>query len=515
MADIFGTPGPDVLPGTPDDDFIVGLDGDDTIDAGDGNDTAQGGNHNDTLDGGAGDDVLVGGTGDDIILGGTGDDTFSAGTGTDNVYGGDGNDIGSGGEGNDVIYGGAGNDVMYGENETETRNGLTGNDTIFGEDGDDLMRGGYGDDYLDGGSGSDRASYYAIAGAVYVDLRIQNVAQNTGSAGWDTLVSIENLAGTEFADTLIGNQNANWFWSHGGADTITANAGDDTIWIPYGDGANVNGGQGVDVISFRGRVDPDLIDTTGVTFTVGNGTQDTGRGLVTTTSVEGAEGSEFNDTINGNGQENLLSGFIGDDIVNGGGGDDTIYGDHALREVGESVGTYEYDDPSYAGNDTLNGGAGEDLIYGNGGNDTIDGGAGIDTISGGAGADVIIGGSGADTFVYLSASESSSTSFDTLLNSNFNGQDIIDLPNAVTSYATLTGGTLDAATFDADLASIMSTILSAGRAVLYTATAGSYAGQHFLVVDGDGVFGYTAGSDFVFLLDGSVNLTKITIDDFI
>lgn len=515
MADIFGTPGNDVLPGTPDDDFIAGLDGDDTIDGGDGFDILQGGNGNDTLYGGADDDSLAGNAGDDTIDAGTGDDAFSGGTGNDIIYAGDGADAGSGGEGNDVIYGGAGNDILYGENETETRNGLTGNDTVYGGDGDDLIRGGYGDDYIDGGSGSDRASYYALNGGVRVDLRIQGTAQNTISGGWDTLVGIENLAGTEFADTLIGNQNANWIWSHGGADQITTNAGDDTIWIPYGDGANINGGQGFDVISFRGRVDASGTDTGGITFTVGNGTQDIGRGSITTTSIEGAEGSEFDDVITGNGSANQLSGFLGNDIVNGGGGDDVIYGDRAIREVGETPGNYDYDnDPAYVGNDILNGGAGEDLIYGDAGNDTIDGGAGADTIIGGAGADFIVGGGGADTFVYLSASESSSTMFDTLSGSNFNGQDLIDLPTAVTSYATLTGGTLDAATFDSDLGSAMSGILSAGRAVLYTATSGSFAGEHFLIVDGDGIAGYTAGADFVFLIEDS-NVAKVGIDDFI
>jgi len=35
-----------------------------------------------------------------------------------------------------------------------------------------------------------------------------------------------------------------------------------------------------------------------------------------------------------------------------------------------------------------------------------------------------------------------------------------------------------------------------------------------LVVDGDGAFGYTAGADYVFFIEGS-NVNKITIDDFI
>lgn len=495
MADIFGTPGDDILPGTPDDDLIVGLDGNDTIDAGDGDDQAQGG---------GGDDTITTGNGDDIGQGGTGTDTLDLG---------DGADFGFGGEGDDTIYGGAGNDNLFGESTTETRNGVTGNDHLFGGDGDDFLRGGLGDDYLDGGSGSDRASYYALPGAVYVDLRIQGTAQNTLAGGWDTLVNIENVAGSEFADTLIGNETANWMWSHGGADVIDGNAGDDTFWIPSGDGATVNGGQGFDVISFRGRVDDLGTDTGGVTYSIGNGTQDIGRGLVTSQSIEGAEGSEFNDTLNGNNRDNQISGFSGSDVLNGGGGDDYIRGDIAIREVGEIA--FDYNDPGFdQGADIIDGGAGQDLIYGDGGNDTINGGSGADTIIGGAGADIIDGGSGADTFVYASASESSGVNFDTLSGSNFNHQDLIDLPTAVTSYATLAGGTLDLATFDADLGAVMSTILTAGRAVLYTATSGSFAGQNFLIVDGDGIAGYTAGADFVFLIEDT-NVTKITIDDFI
>jgi len=505
------------FPGTPGDDFLVGTNDADTITGFAGNDELIGNGGDDVIDAGEGDDFASGGQGNDTIYTRDGDDNANGGVGADFIDLGAGTDFAFGGEGDDTIYGGAGNDNLFGESTIETRNGVTGNDQLYGGDGDDFLRGGLGDDYLDGGSGSDRASYYALAGAVYVDLRIQGTAQNTLAGGWDTLVNIENVAGSEFADTLIGNQNANWMWSHGGADVINGNAGDDTFWISSGDGAVVSGGQGFDIISFRGRVDEIGGDTGGVTYTVGNGTQDIGRGLVTSNSIEGAEGSEFNDTISGNNADNRLSGWTGDDVVNGGGGDDLIYGDHSISEVGENPVTYNYDDPTVftPGNDTLNGGSGEDLIYGNGGDDTIDGGAGADTIVGGLGADFIVGGAGADTFVYTSAAESSSTPFDTLSAANFNGQDIIDLTTAVTSYATLTGGTLDAATFDADLGAAMSTILSAGRAVLYTATAGSYAGQHFLVVDGDGVFGYTAGADFVFLLEGSINLTKITIDDFI
>jgi len=502
MPDIFGTPGNDVIPGTADDDFIFADAGDDTVNAGDGADQVEGWDGNDTLYGEGGDDFVFGGEGDDYIDAG------------------DGHDQAAGNEGNDEVHGGAGNDNLFGELTNETRAGVVGNDALYGEDGDDFLRGGLGDDYLDGGSGSDRASYYALPGSVHVDLRIQGSAQNTLAGGWDTLVNVENVAGSEFADVLIGNHNANWVWSHGGADTITANAGDDTIWIPEGDGAIVNGGQGVDVISFRGRVDEtgSGTDTAGIVFSLAlNGAQDIGRGFVTAISIEGAEGSEYDDTITGNNKDNQLSGFMGDDTVNGGGGDDLIYGDHSIREVGENPLTYNYDDPAIFthGNDTLSGGNGDDLIYGNGGDDVIEGGNGVDTIIGGAGADSIDGGGGDDTFVYDAASESSGTTFDTIIEANFHNRDLFDLPVAVTSYATLTGGSLDAASFEADLGATMSTILTAGRAVLYTATAGSYAGQNFLIVDGDGVAGYTSGADFVFLLQDAAQLARLGIDDFI
>lgn len=496
MADIFGTPGDDNLPGTPDDDSIFGGDGNDTIDAGDGNDEANGGAGNDTIYTGNGADVGAGGTGTDFID-----------LGADR-------DFGFGGEGDDTIYGGSGNDNLFGESTFETSNGVTGNDVLYGGDGDDFMRGGLGNDYMDGGAGSDRASYYAIPGSVHVDLRIQGVAQDTLAGGFDTLVNVENVAGSEFADVLIGNNLANWFWSHGGADDIRGNAGDDTFWIPQGDGAVVRGGQGVDVISFRGRVDDTGTDTAGVTFSISAGAQDIGRGLVTVYSIEGAEGSEFDDTISGNGQDNILSGFTGSDTVNGGGGDDLIYGDFAIREVGEAP--FSYDDPGIVqGDDVLNGGGGDDAIYGHGGDDTINGGTGEDTIVGGTGADTLNGGGADDQFVYAGAYESSSSTFDTLVGFNFNNADVIDLPTAVTSTSVVSGGALSLATFDADLAAAMTGVLDGNEAVMFTATGGDFAGQRFLIVDADEVAGYTSGTDFVFLLESATQIAQFGIDDFI
>jgi len=80
--------------------------------------------------------------------------------------------------------------------------------SISGGESDDVLVGGLGNDRLDGGLGSDTASYYNAGGAVNVSLAIA-CAQNTGAAGTDTLVSIENLTGSAFADRLTGDGGAN------------------------------------------------------------------------------------------------------------------------------------------------------------------------------------------------------------------------------------------------------------------------------------------------------------------
>ncbi|WP_458131187.1 LapA family giant adhesin [Pseudomonas sp. R3-41] len=54
---------------------------------------------------------------------------------------------------------------------------------------------------------------------------------------------------------------------------------------------------------------------------------------------------------------------------------------------------------AHDGNDTLLGGAGNDIIFGQGGNDTLNGGKGNDILLGGTGNDTLIGGQGNDTLI--------------------------------------------------------------------------------------------------------------------
>ncbi|MFT2184269.1 immunoglobulin-like domain-containing protein, partial [Pseudomonas putida] len=131
----------------------------------------------------------------------------------------------------------------------------------------------------------------------------------------------------------------------------------------------------------------------------------------------------------------------GADTIDGGNGNDIIFGDlitlngvvsegyQALQTyVAEKSGVevsavttsnvHQYITEHYTefdisgakdGNDILSGGNGNDILFGQGGNDTLDGGrgndillggTGNDTLIGGHGDDILIGGSGADTFVW-------------------------------------------------------------------------------------------------------------------
>jgi hypothetical protein len=110
-------------------------------------------------------------------------------------------------------------------------NGLAGNDRLEGR-GDLIPKGasrgapGTGD-VLNGGTGSDTASYAHAPAKVVANLGA--AASNTGDAKGDTYVSIENLEGSAFADTLTGDGAANRLAGGKGADTLKGGAGKDVF----------------------------------------------------------------------------------------------------------------------------------------------------------------------------------------------------------------------------------------------------------------------------------------------
>jgi hypothetical protein len=134
----------------------------------------------------------------------------------------------------DTIEGGPGDDTLT---------GTSGNDTIFGFNGNDTLIGLAGRDTLNGGAGTDTADYSDSSTAVTV-----NLATNTASGGdaqGDTFVSVENLDGSDYDDSLTGDGNDNNLDGRAGNDTLIGGAGDDRLRGRDGDDT-LDGGAGAD-----------------------------------------------------------------------------------------------------------------------------------------------------------------------------------------------------------------------------------------------------------------------------
>ena len=132
------------------------------------------------------------------------------------------------------------NVTLYGLGQSV--NGLGGNDNITGPDyadGSDIINGGAGkdtiegmagDDTLNGGANNDTVSYASATSSVIVSLGLQGGAQNTFSAGIDTLSNFENLTGSAFGDNLTGDANANRLDGGAGDDVLLGLNGNDKLY---------------------------------------------------------------------------------------------------------------------------------------------------------------------------------------------------------------------------------------------------------------------------------------------
>ena len=205
--------------------------------------------------------------------------------------------------GNDFIDGGSGNDEAdyssstagvlvnlgtgtasdsFGGTDTlvsvEWARGSDFNDTLIGgANALERFTGGLGNDSIDGGSmtGVNYASF--VLGTSGASASIANglgTAFNDGQGGTDTLVNINGLWGTNFADTLTGGTGDQWFVGQGGNDAI-------------------NGGADTDTVSY-------MADPNGVTVNLALGTATDGwggiwglQGTDTLINIENVDGSRF------------------------------------------------------------------------------------------------------------------------------------------------------------------------------------------------------------------------------
>lgn len=253
--------------------------------------------------------------------------------------------------------GGSGHDKITGNAAPNALWGNAGNDSLSGGDGNDDLTGGAGADRLDGGAGVDMANYSASALGLMADL--MSSSANTGEAAGDSYLSIEGLTGSQFSDTLRGDNLANLIIGLGGNDAIVGRGGSDTLigglgndTLTGGAGADrLEGNDGIDTVSYadapalsayaRGL----LID---LLFPSGNTGEATGDVYI---SVENVDGSAFHDDIRGTDAANELRGLAGNDILSGRGGNDVLRGGD--------------------GADTLIGGLGDDMLFGGAGSDVF------------------------------------------------------------------------------------------------------------------------------------------------
>ena len=216
------------------------------------------------------------------------------------------------------------------------------------------------------------------------------------------------VSGTSGADTLTGGAGADILDGVSGNDILEGLAGDDTLRGGAGDD-ELNGGPGADVLD--GGAGGDYASY-----------QDSPRGVLvrlhdaravrygdaegdTLTGIEHLIGSQYNDTLAGDGGDNILRGEDGNDTLYGGpaGGDDMMYGGN--------------------GDDQIFGGRGADELYGGAGSDVLRGGPGRDVlVADGHDMDILYGGPDNDTFRFFPSDLGGG-----VIRDFADGEDVIDL----------------------------------------------------------------------------------------
>ncbi len=400
-----------------------------------------GGSGNDTL---ISIENLIGSRFDDVLTGNAGSNRLDGGLGADTMRGGLGNDTYVVENSHDVVIeladGGVDTVLLsvdqytLGQNIENVQILSTGKTSLTGNALDNRIDAGAGDNVIDGAAGMDIVSYANATAGVVLDLALATI-QATGGSGNDTLLNIENLEGSQFADMLRGNNQANtlhgeadndWLLGFEGDDVLSGGDGDDTL----------EGGFGNDIYLFGRGDDSDRIAendaTPGNTDIVRFGTA-----IVTNQLWFSREQDDLKVTIIGTYDYLVISDwYLGpqyrvEKFQTTAGAILLANQVEALVQAMAELTPPDIDQkllPSSLtavlkpvldanwqsgpppanvndGDDTLVGGPEADSLSGGAGDDTLIGNAGNDTLAGGSGRNTLIGGLGDDTYDVTSATD--------------------------------------------------------------------------------------------------------------
>ena len=313
-------------------------------------------------------------TGSGKLLGNDAANYLHNGEGDDELYGLGGKDTLICTGGNDKLYGGDGDDALAGGDGDDLLDGGIGSDVLAGGHGSDVMDGGDGDDYLFGGG-----DYSATRS----DWSVTLPAEPGAPINFNQFTGLSSLAG-DGADLIKGGAGNDYLWGGEGGDQLDGGVGNDQL-VGDSEGDHLIGGDGDDKL-------------------FGDVSQSASPLLYTLPEYHG------DDILDGGAGNDFLSGDGGADELYGGDGNDILVGDangvpieyHGADYLDGGAGNDKL--YGYGKDDRLFGGAGDDLLEGDSssvafaehGNDYLDGEDGNDTLQGDGGDDILFGGSGND-----------------------------------------------------------------------------------------------------------------------
>ncbi|WP_275788390.1 beta strand repeat-containing protein [Pararhizobium gei] len=426
----------DLIEGGFDGDTIFGNGGNDTIYAASAADPSASG-VGDTLDGGSGSDLIFGSGGDDLIFGGFSTDTVNGGGGNDTIAVREGEFI-------DEVNGGGDVDTLDLSNITSSGGAavidlgagtwdlspsfggpasINSVEIIIGTELGDSLTTGFGTQTLNGGGGND--TFFFLEGR-FIDevnggsgintLDLSDITTNGGGSInldtgiWDLSPSYGGPALISGIDVVIGTQLNDTITTTFGTQTLSGGGGDD-LFIMLEDRFidAVDGGSGSDLLDLS-----NITSDGGASINMLTGTWDLSPSFGGPAAISGVEkviGTQLDDTIVGDGADNVLSGSAGVDSLTGGGGNDIfgvdVFNDKVIEAIGGGndrvVSTTSY---------TLAGGQEIEILQlaistgtlalnvtGNEFGNELIGNAGSNTIKGAGGNDILRGGGGNDTYV--------------------------------------------------------------------------------------------------------------------